>query len=261
MSYQNPFFARIMDNHRSRITQIRDQENHFYKREEIGLKAQYGAQLEQFKAGEAYRLESMKHGNNLEIEDKRGTIAKWVEEFRGNSAKHLEASRQGGAERLQEREHVHRRVLAELDHAEFKLRSDEAHARDLELTKKTSELATFQKQREAVYALEVLRFSGLIAERNLFTTQLMAEYGIRSSTGQSVISTLSTMLVKNRDDSAKMNEMLLAAKLAKVTRDAEHKQRLEVIQATAEAGKDGNIRAAIDEQIERWNDDDVERGK
>ena len=196
--------------------------------------------------------EYLKHGHHLEIEDgrasltreveeKRGVLARWVEEFRGRSAKEVEEIRQTGRVSLQEREHVHRRLLLEFDQAEERLRADEAHGKQLALAKKTDELATFQRQREAVYALEAKRFDTILAERQSHTGQLLAEYASRNETGRSVVMSTASMLAAGLQENSKINEMILAAVIAKKASEAAHKQELEKLNVRADHGLSDDI--------------------
>lgn len=260
MSYDvNPFAFRWVEKQRAQIKSYHDQANHHYKREELTLGAQYAAEREQFKASATRDLEHLKHGHHVEIEDrranvtreveeKRGILARWVEEFRGRSSKELEELRHTGKASLQEREHVHRRLLIELDHAEERLRADDAHAKQLALAKKNDELATFQKQREVVYSLEAARFNTILAERQAHTTQILAEYASRNATGQSVVTATATMLTSGLQDNSKMNEMILAAVIAKKAQQSAHKNKIEEITARADAGLSDDIASFVKEK-------------
>lgn len=253
MSYDvNPFAFRWVEKQRAQIKAYHDQANHYYRREELSLGAQYAAEREQFKASATRDLEFLKHGHRLEIEgqranltrdveEKRGILARWVEEFRGRSAKEVEELRQSGRASLQEREHVHSRLLLELDQAEDRLRADDAHAKQLALAKKNDELATFQKQREAVYALEAARFNTILAERQAHTTQILAEYASRNATGQSVVAATATMLTSGLQDNSKLNEMILAAVIAKKASQSAHRQKLEELDKKSELGLSDDI--------------------
>lgn len=248
----DPFSFRWMENHRASIRAQQDQAKSYYRREEVSLSARYAAEMEQFKASTARDLAYLNHGHHLEVEDrranltreveeKRGILARWVEEFRGRSAKEVEEIRQTGRTSLQEREHVHRRLLIELDQAEERVRADEAHAKQLVLVKKTDELATFQRQREAIYALEARRFDTILAERQAHTTQLLAEYASRNATGQSVVTATASMLAAGLQDNSKMNEMILAAVIAKKASEAAHRQELEKLNIRADHGLSEDI--------------------
>ena len=260
MSYDvNPFAFRWVEKQRAQIKEYHDQANHHYKREEITLGAQYAAEREQFKASATRDLEYLKHGHHLEVEDrranvtreveeKRGILARWVEEFRGRSSKELEELRHTGKASLQESEHIHQRLLIELDQAEERLRADDAHAKQLALTKKNDELATFQKQRETVYALEAARFNTILAERQAHTTQILAEYASRNATGKDVIAATAAMLANGLQGNSKMNEMLLGAVIAKLSGEATHRQDLQKITARADAGLSDDITSYVKEK-------------
>jgi hypothetical protein len=248
----NPFAVGLVDRRRAEIKSYHDQANHYYKREELSLGARFAAEREQYKAGATRDLTHLKHGHSLEIEDrranltreteeKRGILARWVEEFRGRSAKEVEDIRQTGKTSLQDREHVHSRLLFELDQSEQRFLADDAHAKQLALVKKTDELAVFQAQRQAVYALENARFDTILAERKTTHATMLQEYGVRGGMGKDVITSLAGMLAGNLQAHSEMDKQILGAVISKYTRQDEHRNKMDEISARAEAGLSDDI--------------------
>jgi hypothetical protein len=259
----NPFEMRWVENYRSKLHQHRASIDSYYKGEEIALKARYSAELEQYRAHtardiEQYRssaaqdLENLRHRNHSDIEEKRGVLSRWIAEFQGKSAKELEEQKQTGAFTLQksgqmgalslqEREHVHRRALLELDIAENRLAADNDHARALELAKKTSELAQFRGDREAIYALEMRRFDGIVSERQATHTATLAEFAIRSQTGQSVVAATASIVTTSIQGNQKLNEKLFDAIAGALARKAAHREKLEELEKRAELGISSEI--------------------
>ncbi len=237
----NPWSSRNIENHKAQLKSYHDQANSSYRREEMAIGAQYTAELEQYRASCDRDLQHLKHSQQLDIEQGRSGLAKWVEEFRQKTGLQIEGKRQEGALVLQEREHVHRRLLIELDTAQRRASDDQEHARRLEVANKTDELSTFQRQREAVYSLEAQNFSALIAERQSYTVQLLSEFQSRNTAGQTVVSTVSSLLVNGANANDKMNEMILAAVIAK---HAEEQRRRNA--------RDEEVGRAVDDVVDGW---------
>jgi hypothetical protein len=248
----NPFEMRWVENYRTKLHAHRASVDSYYKGEEIALKHRYAAEIEQYRAStamdiEQYRastgrdLENIRHGNHLEVEEKRSTLSRWVAEFNGQNAKELEDKRHTGSLTLQEREHVHRRALLELDIAEDRLKADNEHAKSLELAKKTHELTQFRVDREAIYALELRRFDGIVSERQASHVQLLQEYGTRSRTGESVVSSTASMVTTSIQGNQKLNEKLFDAIAGALAQKATHRNKMEELEKRGELGLSSEI--------------------
>lgn len=225
-----------------KVKAYQEQAKSLHRREEMSLGAMYALEREQFKSNSNRDLIYLKNSHALDIEDRRANLAieleekrsvltRWIEEFRGKREQEVEQIRQDGRLTLQEREHIHRRLIIELEQAEERYRRDNEFERHLELTKQNDKLQIFQKQREAVYALELKRFESALADRESFTNQFLKEFSARHELGKSHNEIIGGMMQNNLQTNNKMNEMILAAFIAKTAKA----QEKSVEQASKEA--------------------------
>lgn len=228
------FISGFGQSYAARVKSYQEQTKSLYRREEVSLGAMYALEREQFKANSNRDLVYLKNNHALDIENRRANLAleleekksilsRWIEEFRGGRAKEIEELRQDGRLAIQEREHVHNRLIIELEQAEERYKQDNEYERSLEINKQKDKLQVFQKQREIVYSLELKRFESILSDRESFTNQFLQEFSARHELAKTQSEIIGGMMQNNLQTNNKMNEMILAAVIAKVTSSQDKK--------------------------------------